>query len=68
MSPDTAAQRLRGDTARPLLAGDDAITRWNQLYQERRGIYEQLASLRIRVDELSVPQIVDMIQKYLSEV
>ncbi|MGY5318807.1 shikimate kinase [Neomicrococcus lactis] len=37
--------RLRGQGARPLLAGDDPVVRWVSIFAEREQIYQELAEL-----------------------
>lgn len=44
VSPRIVASRIRGGD-RPLLAGEDVIARWERIYAERRGVYEQLADV-----------------------
>lgn len=44
VSPQIVATRIRGG-GRPLLKGEDPIVRWERLYTQRRGIYEQLADV-----------------------
>lgn len=61
MSAETASKRLTGDSTRPLLAGDEALTAWARLYDARREIYEKLADLTLCVDDMSVPRLVEAI-------
>lgn len=42
VTPDAVARRIRGG-GRPLLAGDDPLARWAQIFEERRGWYEEVA-------------------------
>ncbi|MFG6445681.1 shikimate kinase [Microbacterium sp. P06] len=44
VEPRVVASRLRDDS-RPLLAGDDAMTRWLAIYAERRPLYEEVADV-----------------------
>ncbi|GAA1467785.1 shikimate kinase [Microbacterium thalassium] len=45
IQPRIVASRVRG-SARPLLAdGEDPMERWNQIYAQRRPIYEELADV-----------------------
>lgn len=44
VSPHIVASRIRGGD-RPLLAGEDVITRWERIYAERRDIYARLADV-----------------------
>ena len=49
-SPAVAAERLRGETARPLLALGDAVTRISELLDRRRAGYQQ-AHATVTTDE-----------------
>ncbi|MGO2931352.1 shikimate kinase [Microbacterium sp.] len=43
VSPESVAARISGG-GRPLLAGeDDPLTRWRQIFEQRRGWYEEVA-------------------------
>lgn len=41
--PERIASRIRG-TNRPLLQADDPIARWTEVYEQRRPLYERLAT------------------------
>ena len=68
MSEATAAQRIKGDASRPLLAGDAALNSWISLFRKRQRIYESLADVRVLVDQKSVLQIVEEISAQLEAV
>ncbi len=55
---ETLVQRLRFDTARPLLQGEDIETRVENLLEKRAGIYEQVADYIVDVDGKTVDEIV----------
>lgn len=59
-----AARRLRGDTSRPLLAGD-AMTRWDELMTARRPVYEAVATLRVTTDMHGPRRVVDEIARHI---
>ncbi len=44
VEPRIVARRVHGSN-RPLLRGDDALTRWNEIYRARRPIYDELADV-----------------------
>lgn len=44
VAPHVVASRIQGGD-RPLLAGEDSLQRWERIYADRRGIYEQLADI-----------------------
>lgn len=59
--PETVLARLKGDTTRPLLQGDDVEEKVNSLLSKRGPIYEMAADRIISVDGRSVEQIADAI-------
>jgi len=59
-----AARRLRGDTSRPLLAGD-AMTRWDTLMTARRPLYEAVATLRLTTDAAGPRRVVEEIARHI---
>ncbi|MFJ2620213.1 shikimate kinase [Glutamicibacter sp. NPDC087344] len=62
LSAAGAAARIQGDSTRPLLAGEEALTAWKKLLAARKDIYESIADVRILVDDKSVLQIVEEIR------
>ena len=63
VSPETVIKRLEGDISRPLLMGEDKLSRVEELLWLRRALYESTADRIIDVDDLSVEEIVDSIMK-----
>ena len=61
MTADGAAARIKGDSTRPLLAGDQALNAWKTLLAARKDIYESIADVRVLVDGKPVLQIVEEI-------
>lgn len=59
-----AARRLRGDTSRPLLAGD-AMTRWDELMTARRPVYEAVATVRVTTDAHGPRRVVEEIVEHI---
>jgi len=65
VDPRTVAGRIR-DTTRPLLSGgDDAVERWKALYEARRGIYEELADLRVDTSSGPIGGIVERVTAWV---
>jgi shikimate kinase len=60
----TAAPRVGFNRDRPLLLGNPRA-QWQALSDNRRPIYEKLADDAVKVDDMSVEQIVDEIKKNL---
>ncbi|WPR63049.1 shikimate kinase [Glutamicibacter protophormiae] len=61
MTAAGAAARIKGDSTRPLLAGDESLSAWTTLLAARKGIYESIADVRVLVDDKPVLQIVEEI-------
>lgn len=57
----TAAPRIGFNRDRPLLLGNPRA-QWQALSDARRPIYEALASFIVKVDDMSVEQIIEMIE------
>jgi len=56
-SPAALVARVRHDTRRPLLRGDDVLTRLQQLHAEREPLYRQVASLVVEAEGSTVPRL-----------
>ncbi len=61
----TAAPRVGFNRDRPLLLGNPRA-QWQALSDKRRPIYEALADVSIKVDDMSVEAIISEIEKILS--
>ncbi len=57
VSPETVAERLKGDTSRPLLLGEDAGGRMRALLESRSPVYEAAAHFLVDVDGKSPVEI-----------
>jgi shikimate kinase len=55
--PEAIAQRLRGDTVRPLMQGVDALQRLRDLLKVRGPLYEQVAHYSIDTQRQSTAQV-----------
>lgn len=62
---ETVLERLKGDRTRPLLQGDHAGEKVDELLAYRNPIYEEAAHVTVDVDGKSLDAIVDEIQEYL---
>ena len=58
---DTIYERLKNDTTRPLLQGDNPKQKIEELMQKRAAIYEKVADVIIDVDGKSFDVIIDEI-------
>lgn len=65
--PETVYDRLKGDTARPLLQCDDPLARIRELMESRREAYESCADLIIDVDGLEMEDILNKIMKEIEK-
>lgn len=66
VSEDAVADRLRGGN-RPLLAGDDPVEKWKRIYAERRGWYEEVASITFDTSRRPMQRIADEIVAWRRE-
>ena len=66
VTADTVYQRLKNDTTRPLLQGDDPQGKIAALLSDRLPIYASVADVTIEVDDKSFDQILDEIQEAVS--
>ncbi len=66
--PETVYERLKGDTARPLLQCEDPLGKIRELMQDRKAAYEEAADMILDVDTMTLEQIQDSIlMKIVSE-
>jgi len=63
-SLSTAAPRVGFNRDRPLLLGNPRA-QWQALSDQRRPIYEKLSTLSIKVDDMSVDEIVSIIESIM---
>ena len=61
VNEQTVINRLKGDTSRPLLSGEDATEMIYKLLALRDPIYRKLADQVIETDDLSVEDIVEKV-------
>jgi len=67
VQPETVWERLKTDTTRPLLQGENPKEKIKKLLAEREEAYEACADRIIDTDALNADQIVDLIEKYVME-
>lgn len=63
VSPETVYERLKNDSARPLLQCGDPLSRIRQLMEERRGAYEACADIVIDGDGKDLEEILKKIEE-----
>jgi len=63
VSRDTIAGRIRGGT-RPLLQDGDAVMRWGEVYESRRGLYERLADVTFDTSSGPLQDIVERVAQW----
>lgn len=63
VKPETVYERLKDDTTRPLLRGDDPLGKITQMIAKRGPLYEEAADEIIDVDGLSFEQIIANIER-----
>ncbi len=61
VKPETVYQRVKQDTARPLLQCEDPLARIKELMEARKEAYEECADIIIDVDEISQDAVADRI-------
>lgn len=59
--PETIYERLKDDTTRPLLQGEDPLGKIHRLMAEREDAYAETADEIVDVDELTLDQVLDRI-------
>lgn len=60
-SANTVINRLKDDTKRPLLQHENKLEIIQNLLVERDPLYNEVSTLKIEVDELSIDQVVEQI-------
>ena len=66
VQPETVYERLKEDTTRPLLRGEDPMGRIRSMLEQRHPVYQQTADLVVDVDGLTVDEIVEKIECWLA--
>ena len=63
VSADTVLKRLKGDTSRPLLQGDNVRQMVEELIEKRNPIYMESSHQSVEVDGIDISHVVKMIEK-----
>lgn len=66
-SPEKLLKRTAGDKRRPLLQGDDKLTKITAILSEREPLYIELADEIIETDKLSIKQILQTVIKLIND-
>ena len=67
VSPEAVAHRIGGG-GRPMLAGDeDPVTRWKEIYEQRRGWYEEIADATFDTSRRPMQRIAEEIAAWRRE-
>lgn len=66
VSAEAVADRIRG-SKRPLLAGDDPLERWQRIFDERRGWYEEVATATFDTSRRPMQRVADEIVAWRRE-
>lgn len=61
VSAETVCERLKGDTTRPLLQGEDPMEKIRDLLEQREEIYREAADIVVVADEKKPAQIAEEI-------
>lgn len=64
-SPEKIYERVKHDTARPLLQCEDPLSRIRELMEARKEAYEECADMVVDTDELTLDEVVDRIEAAL---
>lgn len=65
VSAETVCERLKGDSTRPLLQGDDPMEKIRKLMGEREALYQEAADIVIEADGKRTAQVVEEIAEKL---
>lgn len=63
VNAQTVAGRLHGDD-RPLLAGDDALERWQRIWAERRPLYDAVADVTFDTSRGPLSRVVEAVASW----
>lgn len=65
IQPETVYERLKNDTTRPLLQGENPLQKIKDLLEQRASIYEECADIIVDVDKLDISEVVNHIMSAL---
>jgi shikimate kinase len=66
VAPRAVAARIR-DGSRPLVEGDDPLARWQQIFDERRPLYEEVADRTFDTSSGPITGVADAILDWLRD-
>ncbi len=65
--PETVYERLKTDTTRPLLQGEDPMGRIRRLMADREEAYAEAADIIVDVDDMAAEEIIENIVRLIAE-
>lgn len=66
VTPEAVAERITG-TERPLLAGDDPVARWTEIFAQRRDLYDEVATVTFDTSRRPMQRIAEEIVAWRRE-
>jgi len=66
VTPDAVAERILG-TGRPLLAGEDPVARWTEIFEQRRNLYDEVATVTFDTSRRPMQRIAEEIVRWRRE-
>ncbi|WP_346427096.1 shikimate kinase [Microbacterium sp. 10M-3C3] len=63
VAPEIVGGRIRGGH-RPLVAGDDLVARWQEIYAQRRPLYEEVADATFDTSHGPLQAVVDAVVRW----
>lgn len=66
VTPEAVAERITGN-GRPLLAGEDPLARWTEIFAQRRDLYEEVASATFDTSRRPMQRIAEDIAAWRRE-
>jgi shikimate kinase len=67
VSRDAVAERLGSGASRPLIAGGDPLDRWQNLADQRRPLYEDIANVYMDTSQHSPDVLAEIIDEEIAE-
>lgn len=66
VTPDAVAERITG-SGRPLLAGEDPLARWTEIFAQRRDLYDEVATVTFDTSRRPMQRIAEEIAAWRRE-
>ncbi|MFT4156939.1 MAG: shikimate kinase [Microbacterium sp.] len=66
VTPEAVAERIAGP-GRPLLAGENPLARWTEIFAQRRGLYEDVSSVTFDTSHRPMQRIAEEIAAWRRE-